>query len=200
MAFRNLLLIICLLAPSALITQQAAAQTRQQQRELRRELRKLSPEEFDSMKNRQAELQQKVEELSRQTSQLQEDVQGKEKQISELKNELSRLQKELDQRKEELMALRQKEEQWNEGVVFRVQIGAFSDYDYSHATGSSPQLQYEKTDDWHKYIMGNFRSYKEADELKKHLRKTGIRDAWIVPYRDGERVPLREVLDEALAD
>ncbi|WP_143962936.1 SPOR domain-containing protein [Litoribacter populi] len=200
MAFRTLLLTICLLAPTLCITHTAAAQDRKQQRELRRELRKLSPEEFDAMKTRQAELQQKVDELSQQTSQLQGDIQDKDQRITELKNELSRLQKELDQRTEELTAMREKEEQWNKGVVFRVQIGAFTDYDFSHATGTSPQLQYEETDDWHKYIMGNFRSYPEADQLKKHLRKTGIRDAWIVPYKDGERVPLKEVLEEALAE
>ena len=175
-----------------------AQMTRQERRGLRKELRRMSPEDLDRMREQEAAMQDKISDLSRRTSQLQDEIQGKDKQITSLKNDIVRLETELKNRTQEVRELRDKEEQWDRGVVFRVQIGAFKDYDFQDVVGSSPQLKYEEDSNWQKYIMGNFRDYDEADKLKKHLRRTGVRDAWIVPYEDGKRVPLKEVLDKVL--
>jgi DNA repair exonuclease SbcCD ATPase subunit len=189
----------------ALITLSAAQPSfaqlsRKERKQLKRELRKISPEELDRMKAEQEQKQQKINDLSKQTSQLQEEIQNKDHRISTLKSELKELQKEVDARGRTIAELKEKEDEWEKGLVFRVQLGAFDDLDFRDALGRNPKLIYEETDDWKKYIMGNFRSYEEANTLKKHLRLTGIRDAWIVPYRDGQRVPLKEVLDEVLAE
>ena len=175
-----------------------AQMTRQERRGLRKELRRMSPEDLDRMREQEAAMQDKISDLSRRTSQLQDEIQGKDKQITSLKNDIVRLETELKNRTQEVRELRDKDEQWDRGVVFRVQIGAFKDYDFPDVVGSSPQLKYEEDSNWQKYIMGNFRDYDEADKLKKHLRRTGVRDAWIVPYEDGKRVPLKEVLDKVL--
>jgi DNA repair exonuclease SbcCD ATPase subunit len=175
-----------------------AQMTRQERRGLRKELRRMSPEDLDRMREQEAAMQDKISDLSRRTSQLQDEIQGKDKQITSLKNDIVRLETELKNRTQEVRELRDKDEQWDRGVVFRVQIGAFKDYDFQDVVGSSPQLKYEEDSNWQKYIMGNFRDYDEADKLKKHLRRTGVRDAWIVPYEDGKRVPLKEVLDKVL--
>ena len=53
-------------------------------------------------------------------------------------------------------------------------------------------------DGYIKYILGQFRDYEMADQFKKKLRKNGVKEAWIVPYKDGNRVPLKEVLSEAI--
>ena len=175
-----------------------AQMTRQERRGLRKELRRMSPEDLDRMREQEAAMQDKISDLSRRTSQLQDEIQDKDKQITALKNDIVRLETELKNRTQEVRELRDKDEQWDRGVVFRVQIGAFKDYDFQDVVGSSPQLKYEEDSNWQKYIMGNFRDYDEADKLKKHLRRTGVRDAWIVPYEDGKRVPLKEVLDKVL--
>lgn len=180
------------------ISPAVAQMTRQERRGLRRELRRMSPEDLERMREQEAAMQDKISDLSRRTSQLQDDIQDKDKQITALKNEIVRLESELKTRTQEVRQLREKDEQWDKGIVFRVQIGAFKDYDFQDAVGSSPQLKYEEDSNWQKYIMGNFRNYDEANELKKHLRRTGVRDAWIVPYEDGKRVPLKEVLDKVL--
>jgi len=199
MAFRPLLLFIFLGFFTFLTISPAVAQmTRQERRGLRRELRRMSPEDLDRMREQEAAMQEKISDLSKRTSQLQEDIQGKDKQITALKNDIVRLETELKTRTQEVRELREEDEQWEQGVVFRVQIGAFKDYDFQDVVGSSPQLKYEEDSNWQKYIMGNFRDYDEANELKKHLRRTGVRDAWIVPYEDGKRVPLKEVLDKVL--
>ena len=199
MAFKPILLFIFLGIFTLLTIAPAEAQmTRKEKRAMRKELRRMSPEDLEQMREQETALQEKISELSRRTSQLQDDIQGKDKQITALKNDIVRLESELKTRTTEVRELRQKDEQWEQGIVFRVQIGAFKDYDFQDKIGSSPQLKYEEDSNWQKYIMGNFRDYDEANELKKHLRRTGVRDAWIVPYEDGKRVPLKEVLDKVL--
>mgnify|MGYP001796488619 CR=1 FL=1 len=42
-----------------------------------------------------------------------------------------------------------------------------------------------------------FKTYQEAEEVKKKLRKDGY-NTWIVVYRDGRRVPLKQVLSHIL--
>ena len=46
-----------------------------------------------------------------------------------------------------------------------------------------------------RYTLGEFRDYWEADKFKKYLREMGVKDAWIVPYKDGKRVPIKDVLE-----
>ena len=43
-------------------------------------------------------------------------------------------------------------------------------------------------------LIGNFRNYDEAKELSDYFKKIGLKDAWVVPYRDGTRITLKEAL------
>ena len=36
--------------------------------------------------------------------------------------------------------------------------------------------------------------------FKKYMREMGVKDAWIVPYRDGERVEIKDVLEGVVSD
>ena len=39
-----------------------------------------------------------------------------------------------------------------------------------------------------------FRDYWQADKFKKELRAMGLKDAFVVAFQDGARVPLKTVL------
>lgn len=87
------------------------------------------------------------------------------------------------------------------GIIFKVQVSATKDIDLSDVLVDDSHhinLEQEKVDDLNKYTIGHFRNYWEADKLKKGLRKMGVRWAWIVPYKDGKRVLLKEVLDTVI--
>lgn len=87
------------------------------------------------------------------------------------------------------------------GVIFKVQVGADIDLDLSDVlVDDSPHknLEQEEAAGLNKYTIGYFRNYWKADKLKKGLRKMGIRRAWIVPYKDGKRVLLKEVLSTVI--
>lgn len=81
------------------------------------------------------------------------------------------------------------------GTMFRVQIGAYEktyiSEDLDSADGS---MTLENADGMQKVMVGQFRDYQAAKELMKHMKKIGLRDAWVVAYVDGSRVNLDEVV------
>ena len=82
------------------------------------------------------------------------------------------------------------------GVLFKVQIGAFRNKDLSKYFGASDNFGGEvDSDGTQRYTLGNFKDYWQADKFKKYLREMGVKDAWIVPYKDGRRVPMKDVLE-----
>ncbi len=83
------------------------------------------------------------------------------------------------------------------GIIFKVQIGARQDLNLKDVLIDEvhhENLEQENENGLYKYTLGHFRNYWEADKLKKGLRIMGIQLAWIVPYKDGKRVLLKEVL------
>ena len=82
------------------------------------------------------------------------------------------------------------------GVVFKVQIGAFRNKDLSKFFDNHENFSGEQGDDGvQKITLGQFKDYWEADTFKKYLREMGVKDAWIVPYKDGVRVDIKDVLE-----
>lgn len=89
------------------------------------------------------------------------------------------------------------------GVVFKVQVGAFRNKDMSKYFDNNPNFGGEvgrEPSDPQRINIGIFRSYWEADTFKKYMREMGVKDAWIVPYRDGVRVEIKDVLDLVVTD
>ncbi|MFN6945985.1 MAG: Ezrin/radixin/moesin family protein [Cytophagaceae bacterium] len=85
------------------------------------------------------------------------------------------------------------------GVVYKVQIGAFKNKNLSKYIDNHPNFSGDiDSDGTRKYTLGHFTDYWEADRFKKYLREMGVKDAWIVPYKDGKRVVLKDVLEGAL--
>ena len=83
----------------------------------------------------------------------------------------------------------------SDGVVFKVQVGAFEKKDLSSFFDNNPMFSGETEEGMQKITLGFFRDYWEADTFKKHLREMGVKDAWIVPFKDGVRVPIKDVLE-----
>ena len=82
------------------------------------------------------------------------------------------------------------------GIAFKVQIGAFQNKDLSKYLDKSDSFFGEVGEDGlMRYTLGIFRDYWEADTFKKYMREMGVSDAWIISYRDGVRVPIKEVLE-----
>lgn len=85
------------------------------------------------------------------------------------------------------------------GVVYKVQIGAFRNKDLTKYFNNNKNFSGDvDADGAKKYTLGEFTEYWEADNFKKYLREMGVKDAWIVAYKDGNRVPIKDALEGTL--
>lgn len=78
------------------------------------------------------------------------------------------------------------------GLVFKVQIGAFRLFDMRQYAQDNPFFEAEAVGDINRYTVGRFRDLNLAEAFQKDIKRLGIRDAWIVPYKDGVRITMKE--------
>lgn len=146
-----------------------------------------------------------VNSLNTQINQLRSSVSDKDARIAELEDQLSRMRGELATTKSELAKLKESPPvnpmDFSKGVVFKVQIGAFKNKDLSKYFENNPNFGGEAAEGGEQKItIGIFRDYWEADTFKKYMRDMGVKDAWIVPYKDGNRVEIKDVLEGVVAE
>ncbi len=143
--------------------------------------------------------------LKGQVSTLNNQVSDKNARISDLEDQLARMRGELTSVKAELAQLKENPPtnpmDFSKGVIFKVQVGAFKNKDLSKYFDNNPNFGGEATEKGEqKVTIGIFRDYWEADQFKKYMREMGVKDAWIVPYKDGERVEIKDVLEGVVAE
>jgi len=144
--------------------------------------------------------------LNQKLADLQSSVSNKDARITELEDQLSQARSQLTSARAELAALKESPAPANpmdfsQGVIFKVQIGAFKNKDLAKYFENNPNFGGEvKEDEPQKITIGIFRDYWEADQFKKYMREMGVKDAWIVPYRDGERVEIKDVLEGVVSE
>lgn len=85
------------------------------------------------------------------------------------------------------------------GISFRVQVGAFKELDLKKYYDKHPNFGVETDPDGTmRYTIGIFQEYWEADRFKKYLRDMGVKGAWVVSYKDGKRVNIKDALEGVL--
>jgi hypothetical protein len=140
-------------------------------------------------------------------TQLKSSISDKDAKIVELEDQISRMRSELTASQSELAQLRSapviNPMDFSKGVVFKVQVGAFKNKDLSKYFENNPNFGGEAAKgetEPQKITIGIFRDYWEADTFKKYMRDMGVKDAWIVPYKDGVRVEIKDVLEGVVAE
>jgi hypothetical protein len=87
----------------------------------------------------------------------------------------------------------------SKGVVYKVQIGSFKNKDLTKYFDNNPNFSGDiDPDGTKKYTLGVFTDYWEADKFKKALREMGVKGAWIVAYKNGQRVNVKDALEGTL--
>ncbi len=134
-------------------------------------------------------------------------VSDKNARIAELEDQIASMRGELTSAKAELANLKANPVvnpmDFSKGVVFKVQVGAFKNKDLSKYFDNNPNFGGEAAKDNaepQRITIGIFRDYWEADTFKKYMRDMGVKDAWIVPYRDGVRVEIKDVMEGVAAE
>lgn len=199
---KNLVMILALIFCVSAVNTANAQLTKQEIKEWKKKLKKTTPEQFKRMYDENSSLKSEVSSLQGQLSSLQGSMGQKDAKIAELTEENRKMEAQVNAAKKAIAKAQQDAEQNqgftadDSGVVFKVQIGAFRNKDLSKYFENNPNFGGENDGDGvQKITLGRFRDYWEADTFKKYLREMGVNDAWIVPYKDGTRVAMKDVLE-----
>lgn len=202
-------LILGIMVASVAIAQTSDSRplTKKEKREWKKKKKKMSPEDFMILYEENTSQKAEIASMEGDISSLESQVSSKDERISDLQKQVTRMQAAYQAAQNEIEKLKADQskrpaynpdlingEDFSIGVVFKVQVGAFRKMDLEKYANSSKEFSEEGADDLRKYVIGNFRNYEDANVLKRYLREMGVEDAWIVPYRDGQRVPLKDVL------
>lgn len=177
-----------------------AQMDKKEAKEWKKRIKKLEPEQYKQLLDENKSLKGQVTSLKTELGNIDDRIAEKDQQIltyqsqvGDLREELSRLQN--AQPAENVAATNTGGSiDESKGVVFKVQLGAFQKKDLKKYD-NSPNFSAEDADGLQKYTIGVFRDYWEADTFKKYLREMGVKDAWVVSYKDGVRVPIKDVLE-----
>jgi hypothetical protein len=80
-----------------------------------------------------------------------------------------------------------------EGLVFKIQIGAFHKPLPPSTFKNLQPLSGETTrPGWIRYCVGMFRTFEPANTVKNEIKRTGYKDAFVVAYYNGKRIELND--------
>lgn len=190
------------------VSAQLSRAEKKEMKKMAKELKR-NPEQMKAMVEENESLKSSIASLNSQVENLQGQLSNKNAEIAAAKAEAqeAKAMAEAQRQRANEMAKKAKESQNQEpealdesGTWFKVQVGAFENIDMSEYFKNNPNFSGEETEDGLQRItLGRFRDYWEADKFKKTLRKMGVKEAWIVPYKEGVRVPLKDVLENLSA-
>jgi hypothetical protein len=84
-------------------------------------------------------------------------------------------------------------------LVYKVQIGAFKKFDITKYFNNHKNFSGDIDDDGTmKYTLGEFPDYWEADKFKQFVRDMGVAGAWVVAYKGGKRVSMKDAREGSL--
>ena len=160
----------------------------------KKQLKKLKPEQYQTLMEEYYLLKEKVSSSEEEEASCQSTIAEKEEMISKYQKDITKLRKEMTSAK---ASGNSNDAPSVKGVTFRVQIGSYAEMDDLSQYSDQKNFDVEQTEGAQKFTIGLFRSYREADALKKHLIQMGVKDAWVVAYKDGTRIDLKEVINKA---
>ncbi len=200
---KNLVLILTIIFCVSAVNVASAQLTKKEAKEWKKKLKKTTPDQFKRMYDENASLKSEVSSIQGQLSSVQSSMGEKDATIAELTEQNRKMEAQVNAAKKAIAKAKQDAEEQpatavmgEDGVVFKVQIGAFRNKDLSKYFENNENFGGETDPDGvQKITLGKFRDYWEADTFKKYLREMGVNDAWIVPYKDGTRVAMKDVLE-----
>ena len=190
-AILSLAVALTVLSITGSYAQKKSKEDKALEKEWKKKLKQLDALSYKKLVEDQASLRSENSELSTKVTNLETEVMGKNTELEKIKGENSKLQEEVTSN-----VTKSGVKPNEKGVIFKVQIGAFRNKDLSKYFDKNPNFSGDvDADGTKKYTLCYFNDYWEADKFKKYLREMGVSDAWIVAYKNGNRVDIKEVLE-----
>lgn len=207
---KNRLVVFFCLALILSTTHSFAQLSKKEKKEWKKKAKDLgkNPENLKQLIEDKEAAQTQLTQVNQKLTQLQSSVSDKDARITELEDALAQTRTQLTASRAELAQLKESPAaapvnsmDFSKGVVFKVQIGAFKNKDLSKYFENNPNFGGEvKEGEPQRITIGIYRDYWEADTFKKYMREMGVKDAWIVPYKDGARVEIKDVLEGVVSE
>lgn len=178
--------------------------SKEELKEWKQKLKNLKPEQLKELYDDQNELQTQISSLNLEVSKLENKLIDWEAEIEKLQIELEDMEgaakaTAVAEAQNSSAAYDQYTQQTVAGVVYKVQIGAFKSFDITKYFDNHKNFSGDvDADGTMKYTLGVFKDYWEADKLKKYLRDMGVAGAWVVAYKDGKRINIKDALEGAI--
>jgi hypothetical protein len=74
------------------------------------------------------------------------------------------------------------------GIAYKVQVGAYQKFNINQYFTETKKISFEDVNGTNKYVIGYFTSLEAAKGFEADMKKMGIKDSWLVPYKDGVRI------------
>ncbi len=150
---------------------------------------------FKKMLTEREQLQGEVEGLKRNAVNMKSYISEKDSEIQRIKNEIDSLlsgMKQVGMTPEKNEVDASPKVLHTKGMFYGVQVGAYSKTDFSQYGGNNRNFKADKDGDVIRYILGFFKNLEEAKNFKTYLQAIGVKDAWVVGYKDDTRLPTEE--------
>jgi hypothetical protein len=171
------------------------------EKEWKKKLSALEPLEYKRLVEENAAAKAEASSVSGKVSNFQKEMDDKNAEVTQLKAQIEDLKKKASEEMASNVSQTSTgaKKASTGGVVYKVQIGSFRNKDLSKYFENNNNFSGEvDADGAKKYTLGYFGDYWEADNFKKYLREMGVKDAWIVAYKNGQRVNIKDVLEGAI--
>ncbi len=189
------LLLFCFLLSVPTYAQKDDAKTKELKKKWKEKKDDMSIPDFKKMLAEREQLQGEVEGLKRNLVNMKGYISEKDAEIQRLKSEIDSLLSGMKQvgiapEKNEVDA--SPKPLHTKGMFYGVQVGAYSKTDFSQYDGNNKNFKADKDGDVIRYILGFFKNLEEAKNFKSYLQGIGVKDAWVVGYKDDTRLPTEE--------
>ncbi|SFD71662.1 hypothetical protein SAMN05444380_101123 [Thermophagus xiamenensis] len=84
----------------------------------------------------------------------------------------------------------------DDGIIFSVQVGAYINTDMSKFKQNMISLRQIDYGGINQFTLGIFTTYEEALEFRDIVRKLGFKEAYITAIQNGQRINIREALQQ----
>jgi hypothetical protein len=193
---RILLVLALFLMIGAVSAQKKSKEEVAEEKEWAKKLKLLKPLDYKRLVEEKESMANQLQEAQNQTSQCQSEMKALQAEVDRLKQENQTLKTAPQPNANNGGGGNNSSQANTAGLIFKVQIGAFRNKDLSKYFNNNKNFSGDiDPDGTKKYTLGNFTDYWEADNFKKYLREMGVEDAWVVAYRNGTRIPLKEALE-----
>lgn len=182
----SLLMVILALAP--VINAQAQTDTddgqaqndgKKKKKKKKEKVKKLSKDDLNAMVS---ELNSKIKNLEAENERLKTAVSQKDEEISQLEEDLTA------EKNKPAPVVVDPINVAPDGIAFKVQIGAYQKFNINQYFTEIKKISYENVEGTNKYVIGYFTSLEAAKGFEADMKKMGIKDSWLVPYKDGVRI------------